>query len=86
MSDRVVYRPYFFFSQSWQSSAPINWWVDEGETVEFEGERMVRFHDTISPVGRGVWFPTRKEALQHVASEVRRYAASLVEKAAEIES
>lgn len=86
MSERVVFRPHFFFSQSWQSSAPVNWWVDEGTPLEFEGQRMVRFHDTITPESRGEWFPTREEALKHVASEVRRYAASLVEKAAEIES
>jgi hypothetical protein len=86
MSDQVVYRPYFFYSQAWQASSPVSWWVDEGTPVTFEGQEMVRFHDTLVPAKRGDWFATREEALKHVAEEVRRYAAMLAEKAEEIES
>lgn len=82
----AVYRPYFFFNQNSNSSPPVSWWVDEGKPVTFEGQKMIRFHDTLVPAWKGYWFPTREEALKHVADEVRRYAATLVEKAAEIEA
>jgi len=85
MSD-TIYKPHFFFSQNFQALAPVHWWVDEGARVEVDGEKMVRFNDTITPESRGDWFDSREAALRHVADQVRRYAATLVEKAAEIEA
>jgi len=82
----VVYRPYFFMSQSWNSWTPVNWWIDEGVYVTVGNERMVRFGDTITPEANGGWFKSKEEALKHIANEVRQHAAKLIEKAEEIES
>lgn len=81
-----IYRPYFFCSQTWQTSTPVNWWVDEGTRVTVDGERMVRFRDTLTLEAHGGWFTSRTAALAHVANEVRRYADALLRKAEEIES
>lgn len=61
-----------------------NWYVDEGETIDVNGEEMVKSHSVIVTRRPGEWHASREEALESIANRLRSYASALAEKAEEV--
>lgn len=62
----------------------VNWYVDEGETIDVGGEEMVKTFNLIMKRKKGEWHPSREEALAHIAGKLRAHAGVLAEKAVEV--
>ena len=61
-----------------------NWYVEEGETIDINGEEMVKSHSVIVTRRPGEWHESREKALESVASKLRSYASALAAKAEEV--
>lgn len=62
----------------------VNWYVDEGETIDVDGEEMVKTYSLIMKREKGEWHETREEAMAHIAGKLRAHAGVLAEKAVEV--
>lgn len=61
-----------------------NWYVDEGEIIDVNGEEMVKSHSVIVTRRPGEWYASREEALESIAGRLRSYAGELAAKAEEV--
>ena len=70
-SGTTVYRAYV-------ATTPGSYWIDEGTISEIvlDGSPLVRFHDTLTPMGSG-WHTTKAGAHAVVVKELARQIGSL---------
>lgn len=63
-----------------------NWYVDEGEIIDVNGEEMVKNKSghLIVSMRPGEWHESREKALESIASRLRSYAGELAAKAEEV--
>jgi len=61
-----------------------NWYIEEGETIDINGEEMVKVNSLIVTRRPGEWHESREKALESVARRLLSYAGSLAAKAEEV--
>ena len=62
----------------------VNWYVDEGETIDVDGEEMVKTYSLIMRREKGEWHETREQALACISARLRSHAGVLTQKAIEV--